>query len=360
MKVCLMNSRKAWGGGEKWHLETALFLKSRGHEVVFITSPQSEILPGLKGSGIPVRLLRIGNLSFLNPIKKRILCRFFREQKPDVLIMNLPSDLKLGAPAAGKARVRKIIYRRGSAIPIRNTWLNRRLFGKYVTHILANSKETKSTILENYPMLFPADKIRVIYNGLDLEKFRSQSGEVPIPHPFGKIILGNAGRLVYQKGHDLLIRILSILKEEGLDFHCYVAGDGPLREALIGEAKRHGLVDCLTFLGHVSNMHSFMSNIDIFLLPSRWEGFGYVLPEAMACSKPVVAFRVSSNPELVRDGENGFLADPDDLISFAGRILELASDPGLRESLGRNGFGILQAEFTFERSSGELEKFLLE
>jgi glycosyltransferase involved in cell wall biosynthesis len=230
----------------------------------------------------------------------------------------------------------------------------------YLTHIIANSLETKKTILQNNPRLFPPEKIKVIYNGIDPDSFSGQRGDRPFDPPPGKIILGNAGRLVHQKGHDMLLDLANIMAAKGMSFHLYVAGDGPLMDHLLKRRNDLGLEKHVSFLGHVENIHAFMSSLDIFLLTSRWEGFGYVLLEAMACSRPVVCFNVSSNPELIMDGVNGFLVEYDDLSSFAERIAQLAGDPELRLSMGNSGHEILRTRFTHDRSIGELEKFMAE
>ncbi|HSG26944.1 MAG TPA: glycosyltransferase family 4 protein, partial [Candidatus Krumholzibacterium sp.] len=300
----------------------------------------------------------VSNRSFLSRKKRRSVEKIFLAERIDTVIMNLPSDLKLAAPAARKAGVRHVIYRRGSAIPIRNSWLNRRLFGRYLTGMIANSEETKRTILARNSTLFDPDRIRVIYNGLDLAEWDGIADSRLYQGQPGQFVVGNAGRLTRQKGQESLIAIARDLKEKGLDFIVLIAGEGPLRTRLEEQASRAGVDDRVVFTGFVRNMKSFMDSLDLFVLTSRWEGFGYVLIEAMAASRPVIAFDNSSNPEIIADGVTGILAG--DVEEMASRILELSGRGEEREMMGRAGRKRVETMFTLGGSAARLEEYLLE
>lgn len=357
MKICFVNTNKEWGGGEKWHYEMATRMKARGHDVSFVIQAGGKLQGKLKGSDINIIEINIDNLSFLNFVKRERIRRLLQGLAPDVMILNLPSDLKAIGMAASKAGIKNIVYRRGSAIPIRNTFLNRYLFRNVVSRIIANSEETKRTILRNNPELFDPEKIRVIYNGINIEEFSKTAAEKIIPDEKNKIILGNAARLSHQKGHEMLFDIALLLKKKKLDFHLYLAGSGEKENMLKKLVQKLGLSDNITFLGFVKNIKSFMEGIDIFLLTSEWEGFGYVLAEAMACEKPSIAFNVSSNPELIEDGKNGYLVEAFDKEAFAEKTILLSEDEKLRAEFGKNAMKILLERFTFERSVQEFIRF---
>ncbi len=360
MKICFVNTNKNWGGGEKWHCEMALQMNVRDHDVYFIAHPNGKLINRLKDNDIKIIKFRIGNLSFLNQSKIKHIKKVLRRMDPDVIILNMPSDLKSIGIAAFKAGIKNIIYRRGSAIPIRNSKFNRYLFKNVVSGILTNSEETKNTILQNNPDLFDPHKIRVIYNGINIEEFNKQPSQTLIKRNNEQIILGNAARLSRQKGHEILFDIAKILKEKNIDFHLYLAGTGEKESHLKKLVEKLGLNNNITFLGFVKNIKSFMEGIDVFLLTSEWEGFGYVLAEAMACKKPSIAFNISSNPELISDGENGFLVEPFDKNQFAEKIELLANDDKLRDDLGQNAEKILMNKFTLDKSVREFSRFISE
>lgn len=337
MKVFLVNSTKTWGGGEKWHLETAYALRDSGHEVAVLAKHNKDLYKRSLASGIRTVRVSISNISFINPFRLITLARFFRKENPDVVILNFSSDIKTAGIAAKLAGIRNIVYRRGSAIPIRNTLINRLLYKNIITHIIANSEETKRTILQYNSNLFPPKKITVIYNGIDLGLLDAMPGQPLYQREKNEIIIGNAGRLVFQKGQKYLIDMAYQLKIKGIDFKLLIAGDGPLETSLKQMAVSAGVDDRIVFLGFVNNVKAFMASIDIFVLPSIWEGFGYVLVEAMACKKPVVAFNISSNPEIIADNETGFLVDPLDISAFTQKVEYLGKEVTLCKEFGNAG-----------------------
>lgn len=373
-KICFFNSTKAWGGGEKWHFETSLKLFEKEWDIVVFTNKNSELYKRLSQTKIKVVPIKVGNLSFLNFFKIIKLKNEFRKENINTIIMNLSADVKFAGTAAKLAGVKNVVYRRGSAIPIKDNPLNRNIFRNIITNILANSEETKRTINQNNKYLFPKEKIKVIYNGIDLEKFDSHNSKQSFRNETDlanvcndkqlsanrEIIIGNAGRLEYQKNQRDLIYIAKFLKEQNIEFKIVIAGKGRLKKELIQLAKRKNVEDKIVFLDFVENIKSFMENIDIFALTSFWEGFGYVLVEAMACRKPVVAYNISSNPEIVNQNESGFLVDYPDVKTFAQKIKILIENQDLRTKFGEEGRKIVEEKFQFKNQVAAVENYLNE
>ena len=169
-RICFFNTAIAWGGGEKWHLETSTYLHTNGHDVIAVAHKKSVLLQKLKERNIPVIAVDITNLSFLNPFKHASLKKKLDQYSIDTIVMNLSRDVKIAGLCAKSIGVNRIIYRRGSAIPIKNTFLNRYYFSQILTEILANSLATKKTILQNNLNLFAEEKIKVIYKTIHSEK----------------------------------------------------------------------------------------------------------------------------------------------------------------------------------------------
>jgi glycosyltransferase involved in cell wall biosynthesis len=357
-RICFCNSVVSWGGGEKWHYEMAMRLHSKNQPVMVMTNSNSEIRNRLKNSTIPVINFRITNLSFLNPFKILMVAWAIKKAKINTIILNLSTDLKVAGIASKLAGVPNVVYRRGSAIPIRNTFLNRFLFKYIVDEIIANSEETMRTILSRNPNLFDEKKIKIIYNGINLQKFDSQESENIYTRKGDEIIIGNAGRLVKQKGQKYLIELALRLKNHGINFKIIIAGEGKMENELRNLVKKNNLEDRIEFIGFVEDMKSFMQSVDIFVLSSIWEGFGYVLVEAMACSKPVVAFRISSNPEVVEDNVTGFLTDALDISMMTEKVLYLVKNREIRERMGIAGRRRVEEVFTFNKTLENVEAML--
>lgn len=358
--ICFFNTTKAWGGGEKWHFDIASKLHYEGEKVMVVTHKHSELRKKFRQPGIETFAFKISNLSFLNPFKLIRLCRFFRHQQVQTLVINLPADLKIAGPAARMAGVKRIIYRRGSAIPIKNSAINRFLFRNIITDVLVNSHETGRTILLNNARLINSNKIKVIYNGIDVEKCKPVSrGDDYEKQENDPIVIGNLGRLEKQKAQHLLIALGAKLKTAGHNFKIIIGGDGRLREQLSQNIQAAGLSKNIQLAGHIEDVGAFMQSIDIFVLTSHWEGFGYVLAEAMACEKPVIAFNHSSNPELIDHNKTGLLVKTGDIDDLFEKTVILINDNNLRTAFGKAGRQKALHEFNFETNYLKIKRFLL-
>lgn len=356
--ICFFNSTKAWGGGEKWHYDISVSLHRKGYSTLVVTNKKSVLYSRIILTGQKVYNIKISNLSFLNPFKLLLLRKVFIRGNIDIIILNLSADLKVAGIAAKLAGIPRIIYRRGSAIPIKNRWLNRIIFKNIVTDVIANSEETKRTILQNNPDMFPPEKIKVIYNGIDVSNYDLRTEKKLYRKHDDEIILGNMGRLVRQKGQKYLIDIASELKMNNLQFRILIGGDGPLKQELLSYAEKREVADKIIFLGFIDNVVEFMNSIDIFLLTSLWEGFGYVIIEAMVCKKPVIAFNCSSNPELIDESKTGFLVETGHIKGFIEKLKMLINDKDLRTDFGEQGYLKARKHFSVENTTSELENFL--
>lgn len=348
--ICLFNSCKSWGGGEKWHYETAFRLTETGYNVILCCRPGSEIYNRVKDSRIKCFRFRIYNLSFLDPFLIFRLFLFFKNKKIHTVILGLPSDVKAVGIASKLAGVKNIIYRRGTALPIHNTFLNRFLFRKVITRVLANSGEIKRKFLENNPFLMDEDRINVLYNGAKINglAFNKKGSNQ-------EVLIGNAGRLVEQKGQKFLIDLARELNSRSLNFKILIAGKGPLRKTLEEYAAQNEVSNKIAFLDFVENIDSFLDTIDIFVLPSLHEGSANILIEAMAKAKPVVAFNISSIPEIIMHGENGFLVEFGNIQQLTDYVCKLVENIELRKRMGERAYYHISEKFNAKQ---QFEKLL--
>lgn len=357
-RICFFNSLRTWGGGEKWHFDLSTGLSAKGYDVLAFANPKSELLKKLQAASLDNYTITVSNLSFLNPFKILRLRNILIREKVNTLVMNLSSDLKIAGIAAKLAGVDNIIYKRANAIPVRNTFFNRFLFSKIITRMIANSQETKRSVLANNPNLIEPSKIHVIYPGIDLNHHEQLSRDHVYERRDGEIVLGNAGRLSEEKGHIYLIHLAEKLKERGIKFRILIAGSGKLKAWLKKQARQRNVQEEVVFLGFVDNVEQFYSDIDIFLLTSLWEGFGYVMVEAMAEKKPVIAFDIKSSAEVVDDGVSGYLVPRGDVEAMAEKVIELANNEKLCKEFGLKGYLRVENLFTIENTIKEVREFL--
>ena len=164
----------------------------------------------------------------------------------------------------------------------------------------------------------------------------------------GGPIVGTVCRLVEpKKGMSVLLRAMAALKEEGNDPHwqLLIVGDGPARTSLEALTRQLGLSDRTVFAGTRRDIPRILPLLDLFVLPSLYEGFGIAILEAMAAGKPVVATAVGGVPEFVVPGETGLLVEPGKAGALADAIGSLVRDPANATRMGMRGRARVLAGF---------------
>ncbi len=173
---------------------------------------------------------------------------------------------------------------------------------------------------------------RVIYNPIDIDHIETMTGR-PFAAPEGEFIVA-AGRLIRQKGFDLLLRAFA-RSDKARRLKLAILGDGPLREPLLTQAARLGVADRVILPGFQANPWAWFARARLFVLPSRWEGFGNVVAEAMACAAPTLVSDCDFGPrEQVRHGVTGWVTRTEDVDALARDIDILLANPGLAARLG--------------------------
>jgi glycosyltransferase involved in cell wall biosynthesis len=157
------------------------------------------------------------------------------------------------------------------------------------------------------------------------------------------------GRLIHQKGVDVLLNAWQSVNAEHPDAHLLLIGDGPLRGALETQAHRMGLAARVTFAGWRTDAASLIPAFEFIVMPSRWEGFGLVALETMAQHRALIASRASALPEIVSHEQTGLLVEPEDAAGLATAILRLLREPALAQAYGDAGYQRLVTSFSTAR-----------
>jgi GalNAc-alpha-(1->4)-GalNAc-alpha-(1->3)-diNAcBac-PP-undecaprenol alpha-1,4-N-acetyl-D-galactosaminyltransferase len=160
------------------------------------------------------------------------------------------------------------------------------------------------------------------------------------------------GRLHPQKGFDLLLTAFAQIQAKYPDWHLTILGEGAMRQELEQLRAQLGLTNCVHFPGSVQNVNAYLRQAELFVMPSRFEGFPMALCEAMACGLPVLATDCLSGPsEIIHDGLDGVLVAVDDVAALAAGLDALMSDPAKRQQLAQAAPQILE-RFGVERVMG--------
>ncbi|MDD2353996.1 MAG: glycosyltransferase [Patescibacteria group bacterium] len=270
----------------------------------------------LAQKGIPVyKLKKKMKIDISNFFK---IYKVIKNLKPDIVHTHLGADI-YGRLAASLAGVRVIISTEHNVNRSERKIVSmlKKITAPLTLKIFAVSQAVKEDAKKRYRL--GAEKIDVIYNGVDVERFshcyrERKKGEA--------IIIGSLGRLSQQKGLSVLIEAISLLKNK--NFRLLIAGQGELEIELKRQVRRLNLNEKIKFLGKV-DAPLFFKKIDIFVFPSLWEGLGLVALEAAAARKPIVASEIDGIKEIIGT-ESGWLALPGDEHDLALKIDKLLSD----------------------------------
>lgn len=229
---------------------------------------------------------------------------------------------------------------------------------RFTDAVIVNADAVKRFYVEQQGV--PASKVVLIRNGIDLNVFQPRPRDVARQRfgiPQGAMLIGGAGRLDPQKGFPILVEAMSEVQKKCPQAMLVIAGAGPQRDAL--EAQAYKLGERFRLLGYVEDIPTFMSALDIFVLPSLWEGLPHVVMEAMACGCPVVAAHIGGVGELIQDGVTGRLVVPRSPSALAEAIIQLLQSPDLRAEMGRKARLVAQREFDFMLMVRQTEELYL-
>ena len=187
----------------------------------------------------------------------------------------------------------------------------------------------------------PSDRVQVIYNGIDTLKFlpdetrRLEVRAAQNVQP-GTTVISYASALLAWKRPEVAIHVCAELIRRGEDVQLWVAGNGPLRDSLEKLVERLGVTAQVRWLGYQPDLQRWLAASDLFLHTALGEAFGNVLMEAMACGLPVVASKSGATPELVREGETGFLVSngATEVEEFTRAVQQLIKNGERRTAMG--------------------------
>jgi glycosyltransferase involved in cell wall biosynthesis len=349
IRLALVITELEVGGAEQAFVTLATKLaRARFAPVVYSLGPRPEnglLTRKLEESQTPLHFLNVASRwQFFTALSR--LAALLRKQQPHILQAFMFHANVVGALAAQRARVPAIVT--GIRVADPSGWrmfLERRLTSG-IDKIVCVSESVKEFCRRD--CRFPAQKLMVIGNGIDLARFSGVNpldlAELGIP-PGRKAIL-SVGRLHRQKGLDWLIGAVMPAVFQRLPAHDLVlVGEGPQKEELLAILHKAGIESRVHFAGWRANIPEIMAACDLLVLPSRWEGMPNVLLEAMASRLPMVASRVEGVEELLGESVNDQACPFGDAAGFSERIVLMAEDRQLAERLSLENYQRTEAKY---------------
>ena len=330
----------AFGGGPAMVDLLCSRLQGQGFEMAIVTSGEGELPARMSALGVRVVCLPLATKgSFLRHLPQ--LARVIRRQRPDIVHLHGHFAASLGQFAVQAAGRPATIYSAqwpaylddvNTYSRVRN-WIAEWTSCRLANRVVAVSEYDRQTLIRR--RMCAASKLTLIYNAYDPAKF-PQVGNGERATATGTM-LGFVGRLVDQKGCDVLIQAMPKILAQHPDTRLRVVGDGEQRQRLEDLAERLDVSRAVEFVGYRPMSAALMDELDIVVVPSRYEPFGIVAVEAMASGRPVVASSVGGLSEIVADGKTGLLVPPGDADRLAAAVSRLLDLPDVRAAMGAAG-----------------------
>jgi L-malate glycosyltransferase len=352
-----IDTAKTWRGGQSQVMYTVTGLREAGHRAVLVAHPDGELLRRMS-EGLDLVPLAPRNEVDLAAAWR--LSRVLKRMKPAVVHAHDPHAVSMAATALSIAAPdprpalfasRRIEFRIG------HNSFSRWKYSQ-VDCFLAISGAVRDRLVSDG---IPASRVLVVHEGVDVERVAHlPAGNVhaALYLPTRAPVVGNIGALVPQKGQHHLVDAAAIVVKHVPDVRFVIFGEGELRPSLEEHIKHKHLERHVFLAGFRPDVLEMMKDFDVFALSSINEGMCTSLVDAMAASKPAVAFAVGGVPEVVADGKTGFLITPRDDKSLADKIVLLLKDEVLRRRMGEAGLARARKHFTVERMvSGTLAAY---
>ncbi len=298
------------------------------------------------------------------------LYRLFRREQPHIVHTHTAKAGFIGRLAACLARVPIVVHTyhghilHGYYSPFKSWILRRmeRILSCLTDRLIAVSEQVKSDLISYH--VAPPEKIVVIPLGLELKPFvdcdaygGAFRNELALNH--GNRLVGIVGRMVPVKNHRLFLDAAASVAAEEPVARFVVVGDGPLRQDMEQHALALGIGDRVIFTGWRQDMSKIYADLDVLVVSSINEGTPVSAIEAMAAGCPVVATRVGGIPDLVRDGETGYLVPAGDVQALSRGILRLLEDRQTASRMAKSAQAMVLERFNTGRLIADIEQLYL-
>ena len=357
VKILHLTTDSRIGGAEKNIIALVTHLdKAKYENKVVALMPGGELISKLRGCGIKAECLGMKNKFDLGAIFK--LYRLIKDSKIDILHTYLFHANILGRVLGRLARVPVII----SSIRV----MERRRHHLWIDWLTNRMVDVETCVCEAVRKFtiekgkIEPRKLVTIPNAIDVQQYELNMDVEQKKRELGlgssHSILGVVGRLHKQKGHIYLLKAMRQIIKEYPGAVLLVMGDGPLRMRLRQVCSKLLIHMYVKFLGLRHDIKEITALIDVFILPSLWEGMPNVLLEAMALGRPIVATRVGGVDEMIEDGTSGVLVPPADKKALAEAVIHLLGRPDKGRGLGQMARKQVARRFPIEGMVKRTEK----
>lgn len=328
------------GGAERTVMNIINNLNRKKYKPVLVIGTNKDA-PYLNEVDKDVKIINLNTKSVKNSLLP--LCKCIYNERPDILFSTVnPNNILLAIAKLISFRSNKLIVREANNrtqsgnVNLLNKVLTFLTYNLVADKVIALSDGVRKDLNENFKI--KENKIKVIYNPVEVNYIKEASQEDVNDFNFtdGVKRVIAVGRLVKQKDYSTLLKAFEMISKENVQL--LILGKGPLEHKLKEMCKQLGIESKVFFLGFKENPYKYMKRSDVFVLSSKWEGFGHVIVEAMTCRLPVVSTDCKSGPaEIIGNNKYGILVPTENPRLLANKIEELLNNEKLRNLYSKMG-----------------------
>ena len=356
INVLLMIDEASLGGGQKHVLWLAQKLDRRRFNVAVACEEKGWLVDELRRNGITHYPINISNRP--NPVSLLKIRRLIKRESPLILHTQGGTAGFYGRLAGYGVRGVKTVHTyHGIHYLNHEMSLTKRVF-KFIDSLFLGLTDRVICVAESdleaglAAGVVDRNKTEVIYNGIEIREYEEGIKQ----SRGGAFTVGSIGRLHIQKGYTYLIDAAVKLVRKYPEMKFVVVGEGEKREELENRIRENRLEANFVLAGSRENVNEELSKMDIFVLPSLWEGLPIVLLEAMAAKKAIVATRVNGTVEIISDGLDGLLISPENAKDIEEKTEILINDCNLRSKLAEQAYTRVEEVFSIESCVKKTEK----
>jgi glycosyltransferase involved in cell wall biosynthesis len=356
-RILHTESSHGLGGQEYRVLSEAKAMGLRGHQVVIAAPGKNQLTRLAKQEGIHCEAIPVGISGWgrLVPLFLKLLAK----HKIQIVHTHGSQDSWTASLAGRISSYRPVIVRtRHKSTPVSVSFRHDVLY-RFLPHVVTTTGEAVRRQLIDQNRLNP-DAVISIPTGVDMKRFQSWSSDVALKKGLGiqvgQPVVGTVSFLRPEKGLDVLIDAVSLLQKEFSRVCCLIVGTGEERQKLLEQIRQKKLDGAVVFAGFREDIPELLNAMDVFVLPSFEEGMPQSLLQALAMERAVVASAVGGVPEIVQDGQTGFLVYPRDPVALAEKVGMLLRNPDQGKVLGQAGRRFMKQDYSMEAMVAKTEQ----
>jgi glycosyltransferase involved in cell wall biosynthesis len=343
-----IDTARTWRGGQGQVMYTVMGLRARRHRTALVAHPEGELYRRMSEG---TDLIPLAPRNEIDLAAAWRLSRVLKQLKPEIIHAHDPHSVAVAATALSMASPSPpppLVASRRIEFRVAHNSFSKWKYSR-VDCFVAISEAVRDRLIADG---IPRQKTTVVHEGVDVERITqlpTANVHAAFYLPTHAPIVGTIGALVPQKGQHHLIDAAAIVVRAVPDSRFVICGEGELRHTLEEQIRRKHLERHVFLAGFRADVLELLKGFDLFALSSLQEGLCTSLVDAMAASKASVATRVGGVPEVVADGESGYLVPPRDHEAMAERIIALLKDDARRARMGDAGLKRARKLFTVER-----------